>query len=135
MVGDPVGVGFVASVPRPGGNLTGFMLREPSLASKWLQLLAEIAPGVTRVPIMTGGAGGGSLYLLAFETAARSLKVRVARYHGRCSNARGCGRLGLWRARAARHHPKRKRLLGWRFWWAWVAPCGPGATVAAELPQ
>jgi hypothetical protein len=43
MVGDPVGEGFVASVPRPGGNLTGFMLWEPSLPSKWLQYLIEIA--------------------------------------------------------------------------------------------
>jgi putative tryptophan/tyrosine transport system substrate-binding protein len=53
MVGDPVGEGFVASVPRNGGNLTGFMLWEPSLASKWLQLLIEIAPGVRRVPVIS----------------------------------------------------------------------------------
>jgi putative ABC transport system substrate-binding protein len=39
MVADPVGAGFAASVPRPGGNLTGFMLWEPSVAGKWLELL------------------------------------------------------------------------------------------------
>ena len=52
MVADPVGAGFAASVPRPGGNLTGFMLWEPSVAGKWLELLTDIAPGVRRVSIM-----------------------------------------------------------------------------------
>src|SRR5262249_10716474 len=44
LVSDPIGSGFVASLPRPGGNITGFMLQEPSMASKWLELLTEIAP-------------------------------------------------------------------------------------------
>jgi putative tryptophan/tyrosine transport system substrate-binding protein len=77
MVGDPVGDGFVASVPRPGGNLTGFMLWEPSLASKWLQLLIEIAPGVRRVPVMFNPDTAPFVrsYQPSFEAAARSLKV------------------------------------------------------------
>jgi putative ABC transport system substrate-binding protein len=45
---DPVGSGFVASFPRPGGNVTGFVNMEPTMASKWLELLKEIAPRVNR---------------------------------------------------------------------------------------
>src|SRR5215471_1572820 len=51
MVADPVGAGFVASVARPSGNLTGFMVWEPSMPGKWLELLTEIAPAVRRVAI------------------------------------------------------------------------------------
>src|SRR5262249_24421691 len=46
---DPVGSGFVASLPRPGGNVTGFINLEPSMVGKWLELLKEIAPRVARV--------------------------------------------------------------------------------------
>jgi putative ABC transport system substrate-binding protein len=46
---DPVGSGFVASFPQPGGNVTGFISMEPTLASKWLELLKEVAPRVNRV--------------------------------------------------------------------------------------
>jgi putative ABC transport system substrate-binding protein len=52
VVSDPVGVGFVASLPRPGGNLTGFVHMEASIGGKWLELLTEIAPGVKRATIM-----------------------------------------------------------------------------------
>ena len=45
---DPVGAGFVASLARPGGNATGFILFEYGLSGKWLELLKEIAPSVTR---------------------------------------------------------------------------------------
>src|SRR5262249_5119026 len=48
MVGDPVGSGFVASLSRPGGNLTGFTPIENSLGGKWVELLKEIAPRVAR---------------------------------------------------------------------------------------
>jgi putative tryptophan/tyrosine transport system substrate-binding protein len=48
-VSDPVGSGFVAGLPRPGGNITGFMPWEPTMAGKWLQLLSEIAPTVKRI--------------------------------------------------------------------------------------
>jgi putative tryptophan/tyrosine transport system substrate-binding protein len=78
MVGDPVGDGFVASVPRPRGNLTGFMLWEPSLASKWLQPLIEIAPGVRRVPVMFNPDTAPFVrsYQPSFEAAARSLEAK-----------------------------------------------------------
>src|SRR5215470_5735795 len=49
---DPVGAGFVRSMARPGGNVTGFTQFEYSLAGKWLELLKEIAPGVTRVAVV-----------------------------------------------------------------------------------
>jgi len=77
-VADPVGTGFVAGLPRPGGNLTGFISQESEMAGKLLALLAEIAPGVKRVAIMFNpdtAPGGGSYFLPSFEAAARSLKV------------------------------------------------------------
>ena len=51
-VGDPIGSGFVASFPRPGGNVTGFVTIEGSLGGKWLELLKEIAPHVARVAFL-----------------------------------------------------------------------------------
>ena len=61
---DPVGSGFVDSLARPGGNITGFTLFEYSISGKWLELLKEIAPGVSRAAVMrdpTLAAGGGQL--------------------------------------------------------------------------
>jgi putative tryptophan/tyrosine transport system substrate-binding protein len=77
-VSDPVGDGFVASLARPGGNLTGFIDEEAGMAGKWLEILAEIVPGVKRAAIIFNpdtAPGRGSYFLSPFETAARSLKV------------------------------------------------------------
>ena len=52
VVSDPIGSGFVASIPRPGGNVTGFTNIEPTMASKWVELLKEIAPRVARVAFL-----------------------------------------------------------------------------------
>jgi len=52
VVSDPVGAGYVESLARPGGNVTGFMLHEYSIGVKWLELLKEIAPNVTRVAVL-----------------------------------------------------------------------------------
>ena len=52
IVGDPVGAGLVDSLARPGGNATGFMTFEYSMSGKWLELLKQIAPGVTRVAVL-----------------------------------------------------------------------------------
>src|SRR5262249_31895891 len=52
LVSDPVGAGFVDSLARPGGNVTGFMLFEYSLSGKWLEILKEIAPNVTRAAVL-----------------------------------------------------------------------------------
>jgi putative tryptophan/tyrosine transport system substrate-binding protein len=49
---DPIGSGFVASLPRPGGNLTGFVNNEPTMTGKWLEMLKEIAPAVERVAFL-----------------------------------------------------------------------------------
>jgi putative ABC transport system substrate-binding protein len=79
-IAEPVGAGFVASLPRPGGNLTGFMLQEASMGGKLLQLLTEIAPGVKRAAIMFHPDSAPyvrSYYLPSFEAAARLLKVTL----------------------------------------------------------
>jgi putative ABC transport system substrate-binding protein len=77
-VSDPVGEGFVASLPRPGGNITGFISQEATVAGKWLELLTEIAPDVKRIAAMfnpDAAPGGGAYVLPAFQAAARSFKV------------------------------------------------------------
>src|SRR6202140_4513859 len=77
-ISDPVGEGFVAGLPRPGGNLTGFITQEAAMAGKWVELLTEIAPTVKRAAAMFNpdtAPGGGSYYRPAFEAATRSLKV------------------------------------------------------------
>jgi putative tryptophan/tyrosine transport system substrate-binding protein len=78
LVGEPVEQGFVQSLARPGGNITGFIPQEMAMAGKWLELLTQIAPGVRRAAVMFNpdtAPGGGSYYLSAFEAAAKSLKV------------------------------------------------------------
>ena len=75
---DPVGSGFVASLARPGGNITGFSIAEPSLPGKWMELLTEITPGLQRAAMMFNpdtAAYVSSYYLPSFEAAAQSLKV------------------------------------------------------------
>ena len=76
---DPVGSGFVASLPRPGGNVTGFLNLEASMTGKWLELLKEIAPRVARVAIVfnPSTAPYAEIYLTPFNTAAASLGVET----------------------------------------------------------
>jgi ABC-type uncharacterized transport system substrate-binding protein len=78
-VSDPVGSGFVASLPRPGGNVTGFINLEGSLGSKWLELLKEIAPRVTRVALLFNPATAAyaEYYLKPLEAAAASFAVEA----------------------------------------------------------
>src|SRR5215469_500242 len=78
IVPDPVGAGYVDSLARPGGNATGFSLFEYSIGGKWLDLLKQIAPGVTRVavlrdPVISGGLG----QFAAVQSAASSFAVEV----------------------------------------------------------
>ena len=75
---DPVGAGFVDSLARPGGTVTGFMNYEYSLAGKWLELLKEIGPGVTRVAVLRDPATpSGPGQFAAIQAVAPSLRVEV----------------------------------------------------------
>jgi putative ABC transport system substrate-binding protein len=73
---DPVAIGIVARLDRPGGNVTGFASHEASLGGKWLELLSEIAPGLKRTAIMFNpDTASASVYVASFEMAARSLNI------------------------------------------------------------
>jgi putative tryptophan/tyrosine transport system substrate-binding protein len=77
-VADPAGAGFVESLARPGGNATGFMLYEYSLGGKVLELLRQIAPGVTRVAVLRNPTNPGLLATFgAVRGAAQLLGVEV----------------------------------------------------------
>jgi putative ABC transport system substrate-binding protein len=77
VVADPVGSGLVASFPRPGGNVTGFTIMEPTMPGKWLELLKEIAPRVTRVAMLFNPAVApyAEYYLNPFRAAAASFAL------------------------------------------------------------
>jgi putative ABC transport system substrate-binding protein len=78
VVSDPVGDGFVASVSRPGGNVTGFTNAEASLTGKWLGLLKDTAPSIKRVGFLFDpklAPGGGAYYTGLVETAATASAV------------------------------------------------------------
>jgi putative ABC transport system substrate-binding protein len=78
-VADPVGSGFVASLVRPGGNVTGFTNFEPSMGGKWLEVLKEAAPRVTRAAVLYHPQTPANVSLLrAAEAAGPSLGVAVA---------------------------------------------------------
>jgi putative tryptophan/tyrosine transport system substrate-binding protein len=78
-VPDPVANGFVASVARPGGNITGFATYELTIGVKWLELLKEIAPRVTRAAFIYDPANPvSSGYLREIEAAAPSLGMKVS---------------------------------------------------------
>ena len=77
-VTDPVGDGFVAGLPHPGGNITGFLTSESAITAKMFELLTEIAPGLKRVAMLFNpdtAPGGGAYYFRDFEAAARSINV------------------------------------------------------------
>ena len=77
-VADPVGAGYVNSLARPGGNATGFALYEFGLSSKWLELLKEIVPGVTRVAVIRDASvSAGVGQFAALQSVAPSFGVEV----------------------------------------------------------
>ena len=79
IAGDPVGAGLVDSLARPGGNATGFSIYEFSLGGKWLELLKQIAPSVTRTAVLRDTAqGSGTSMFAAIQTAAPSLRVEIS---------------------------------------------------------
>ena len=76
---DPVGAGFVESLARPGGNATGFTIYEYSMSGKWLELLKEIAPNVTRVAVLRDPAiASGIGQFGAVQIVAPSLGVQLS---------------------------------------------------------
>jgi len=87
IIADPVAGGFVESLAHPGGNATGFMLFEYSISGKWLELLKQFAPGVTRVAVLgdpdipTGPAQFGVI-----QAVAPSLRVEVSSFNKRDAN-------------------------------------------------
>ncbi len=74
--GDAVGQGFVASLARPGGNITGVSILNPDLAAKRLQILREIVPKVSRVAVLWNPPGGEAQFRAA-ELAARAMRIEV----------------------------------------------------------
>ena len=77
-VADPVGAGFVSSLARPGGNVTGFAPFEFSISAKWVEVLKEIAPRVTRAAVIRDAAGpSGNAQFAVIQAAAPSFGVEV----------------------------------------------------------
>jgi putative tryptophan/tyrosine transport system substrate-binding protein len=77
---DPVGDGFVASLSKPGGNITGFSSLDAAIIGKWLQLLKEIAPGIERVGVIFNPeTATQSIYLPVLEAAAPTFGVAIVR--------------------------------------------------------
>ena len=78
-VTDPIGSGFVASMARPGGNITGFTVLQASIAGKYLEILKEMVPQLARVAIMynpNSVPDGGKFFSRPFIESATKLKVR-----------------------------------------------------------
>src|SRR5262245_56265429 len=79
LVSDPVGTGYVESLARPGGNMTGFTLFEYSTSAKYLELLKEIAPGVKRAAVVReAGTATGTGQFAAIQAAAPALGVELS---------------------------------------------------------
>jgi putative tryptophan/tyrosine transport system substrate-binding protein len=79
LLADPIGSGFVASFPRPGGNVTGFVTMQPTMGGKWLELLKEIAPRTARVAALFNPATApyAEYWLNPFKAAAASFAVQA----------------------------------------------------------
>ena len=79
LVPDPVGAGFVESLTRPGGMITGFLSYEYAISGKWLELLRQIAPAVTRAAVLReAGTTGGTGQFSAIQSVAMSLGMEVS---------------------------------------------------------
>jgi putative ABC transport system substrate-binding protein len=77
-VADPVGAGYVESLARPGGNATGFIAYEYGLSAKWLELLKQVAPGLTRAAVIREATLFGTGLFGAIQAVAPSLGVEVS---------------------------------------------------------
>jgi putative ABC transport system substrate-binding protein len=98
VVADPVGSGFVESLPRPGGNITGFINIEASLSGKWIEMLKEIVPRLTRAALMFNPVTTPymAFYREPFEAAARSSGIEpiIAPVHSAADIERAFGGFG-----------------------------------------
>jgi putative tryptophan/tyrosine transport system substrate-binding protein len=77
IIADPVGAGFVESLAHPGGNATGFLTYDYSIATKWLELLKEVAPGVKRVAVLRDPALAGTAQFAAVQAMAPAIGVEA----------------------------------------------------------
>jgi len=79
-VADPIASGFVTNVGRPGGNITGFALYEPTMGGKWLELLKRIAPGVTRVALLFNPTTSVPIkfYMASIQAGASSFTLQAS---------------------------------------------------------
>jgi len=98
-VSDPIGSGFVASMARPGGNITGFTVLHASIAGKYLAILKEMVPQLARVAIMynpNSVPAGGKFFSRPFTESATKLKVRpiTAEVHDRSEIENAITKLG-----------------------------------------
>jgi ABC-type uncharacterized transport system substrate-binding protein len=81
-VADPIGSGFAASLSHPGGNATGFINHDPGMGGKWLELLKEIAPGISKAALLYNpdtAPGAGTYFEASFDKAAKSLGIEVTK--------------------------------------------------------
>ena len=76
-VADPVGLGFVTSMARPGGNITGFTPLDFTTSKKWLELLKELNPAITRAAVIREASPGGSAFFAAIQSAAPALSIEI----------------------------------------------------------
>ena len=84
VLGDPVGAGYVDSLARPGGNVTGFMNFEFSMGGKWLELLRQIAPNLTRAAVLRDTTeGSGTSQFAVIQAVAPALRVEVKPFNMR----------------------------------------------------
>jgi putative ABC transport system substrate-binding protein len=83
---NPIGSGFVASMARPGGNITGFVSYEPTMGGKWLETLREIAPHIMRVGLLYNPQTHTGQHFQSIEFASRSLGVKAVRLPFREAN-------------------------------------------------
>src|SRR5262245_23740747 len=79
-VADPAGSGFVASLARPGGHVIGFALYEPAIAVKWLELLKEIAPSISRVAIVYDPSDFNSKHIQEIEAVIASFGMQLSSF-------------------------------------------------------
>jgi putative ABC transport system substrate-binding protein len=94
-VADPVAAGFVASVARPGGNMTGFALFEHTIAAKWVELLGELAPRTVRIGVIYDPASAGPGHLPELEKALRpAMQLILCSVRGRTELEEAVERIG-----------------------------------------